>query len=143
MNTNTLMIIYYSFFHNIINCVSLLGGGGAYITEINMIQHIKNQLLKIIAKNQFQVYNIPLKVEQMFTLESLCYHYNNLKDAFHSIKHNTRKKSLQLPKMSKAISDKNSLVVAMRAFNKLPNDLKILTYKKSTIKYKLKQKLFR
>ena len=54
-----------------------------------------------------------------------------------------RNKSLQLPKMSKAISDKNSLVIAMRAFNKLPNDLKILTYKKSTIKYKLKQKLFR
>ena len=36
--------------------------------------------------------------------------------------------------MSKTISDKNSLVVAMRAYNKLPNDLKILTYKKSTIK---------
>ena len=108
-----------------------------------MIQQIQNKLLKIIAKNQFQVHNTPLKVDQMFTLESLCYHYNNLKDAFHSVKRNTRNKSLQLPKMSKAISDKNSLVIAMRAFNKLPNDLKILTYKKSTIKYKLKQKLFR
>ena len=89
-------------------------------------------MLKIIAKNQFQVYNTPLKVDQMFTLESSCYHYNNLKDPFHSIKRNTRNKSLQLPQMSKAVSDKNSLVVAMRAFNKWPNDLKILTYKKST-----------
>ena len=44
--------------------------------------------------------------------------------------------------MSKAMTDKNSPVVAMRAYNKLPNDFKILTYKKSTIKYKLKQKLF-
>ena len=79
----------------------------------------------------------------MFILESLCNHYNNLKDDVHSIKRNTRNKSLQLPKMSKAISDKNSLVIAMRTFNKLPNNLKILTYKKSTIKYKLKQKLFR
>ena len=104
------------------------------LAQINMIQQIQNKLLKIIAKNQFQVH-------QMFTLESLCYHYNNLKDAFHSIKRNTRNKSLQLPKMSKAISDKNSLVIAMRTFNKLPNDLKILTYK-SRIKYKLKQKLF-
>ena len=68
----------------------------------------------------------------MFTLESLCYHYNNLKDAFLAIKRNTRNKSLQLPK-----------VEAMKAFNKLPNDLKILNYKERTIKYKLKQKLFR
>ena len=45
--------------------------------------------------------------------------------------------------MTKAISDKDSLVKAMKAFNELPNDLNILNYKKSTIKYKLKQKLFR
>ena len=44
--------------------------------------------------------------------------------------------------MTKAISDKDSLVEAMKAFNKLPNDLKILNYKESIIKYKLKQKLF-
>ena len=67
-----------------------------------MIQQIQNKLHKIITKNQFQVRNTPLKVYQMFTLESLSYHYNNLKDAFHSIKRNTRNKSLQLPKMSKA-----------------------------------------
>ena len=43
--------------------VSLLGGGGsAYITQINMIQQIQNKLLNIIAKNQFQEYNTPLKV---------------------------------------------------------------------------------
>ena len=65
----------------------------------------------------------------MFTLESSRYDYDNLKGTFHSIERNTRNKSLQLPKVSKAISDQNSLAVAMRAFNKLPNDLKILTYK--------------
>ena len=142
MDTNTLMIIYYSFFHTVIN-YGIIAWGGACTTEIKIIQQIQNKLLKIIAKNKFQVHNTPLKVEQMFTLESLCYHYNNLKDAFLTIKRNTRKKSLQLPKMTKAISDKDSLVEAMRAFNELPNDLKILNYKKSTIKYKLKQKLFR
>ena len=142
MDTNTLMIIYYSFFHNVIN-YGIIAWEGAFTTEIKLIQQIQNKLLKIIAKNNFQVHNTPLKVEQMFTLESLCYHYNNLKDAFLTIKRNTRKKSLQLPKMTKAISHKDSLVEAMRAFNESPNDHKILNYKKSTINYKLKQKVFR
>ena len=86
----------------------MLGGGRACTTEIKRIQQIQNKLLKIIAKNKFQVRNTSLKVEQMFTLESLCYHYNNLKDAFLAIKRNTRNKSLQLPKMTKATSDKES-----------------------------------
>ena len=52
-----------------------------------MIQQIQNKLLKIIDKNEFLVHNTPLKVDQMFTLESLCNHLNNLKDAFHSVFH--------------------------------------------------------
>ena len=62
MDTNTLMIIYYSFFHNVIN-YGIIDSGGACTIEIKLIQQIQNKLLKIIAKNKFQVHNTPLKVE--------------------------------------------------------------------------------
>ena len=127
MDTNTLMTIYYAFFHNVIN-YGIIAWGGANPTQTNMIQQIQNKLLKIIFKNKFQESNVPLHVKQMFTLESLCCHYQILKDTFNNSSSNTRKKSLQLPQMSKSISDKNSFVIAMKAFNELPNDLKTLDF---------------
>lgn len=54
---------------------------------------------------------------------------------------NTKYKTLQLPKLSRNISDKDSYVVAIKMFNKqLTNELKVLdlTISKKTIKKKLK-----
>ena len=55
---------FHSFFHNVINYGIIAWRGGGCLYKINMIQQIQNKLLKIIAKNQFQVYNTPLKVDQ-------------------------------------------------------------------------------
>ena len=49
----------------------------------------------------------------------------------------TRNKNLLLPKMNKAISDKNSYTVAIKVYNTLPNTLKSITGNKNSKKAKL------
>lgn len=62
----------------------------------------------------------------MFSLESLLYHYPELRDTYNRNQNNTRNKSIQILKITKTLSNKNSYIVAIRLYNKLPNELKTL-----------------
>ena len=72
MDTNTLMTMYYAFFHSYIN-YGIIAWRGAYITRLDLLQRTQDRLLKIIYKNKFYNIRIPLNLNQSFILESLVY----------------------------------------------------------------------
>ena len=102
MDLKTLMTIYYVvvYFHSLIN-YGIIPWGGAYNNNLTLLQKIQTKLLKLIRKNNFLA-NIPLNVNQLFTLESLVYHYDDLSAIYKASKSKTRKKYIQLPKPQKA-----------------------------------------
>ena len=84
-----------------------------------MLQRLQNRLLKIINKNKFVANDNPLNLKQLFTFNSLMYHYETLQKKFITSTSITRKKLIKLPKSKKAISDKSNYVTAIRTFNEL------------------------
>ena len=100
------------------------------------MQRLQNRLLKIINKNKFYSEN-PLNLEQLYTFNSLLFHYEVLKEKFQKSKSITRYKLIEIPECNKRIICKDSYLVAVRTFNSLPNELKILN--KTQRKKKLKQ----
>lgn len=137
MDKKTLMQIYYAFFNSIMN-YGIIAWGGAYNNNLNLIQNIQRKLLKIINKNQFPERNSQINIRQLFILESLLFHYEKFKYRYVQSISKTRNKNILLPKMGKAVSDKNSYIVAMKTYNTLPNELKCLSLSKICIKNKLK-----
>ena len=142
MSTNTLFLIYYAFFHSVIT-YGIIAWGGAYNNQVKILQNLQNRILKIISKNTFVVNNYPLQVEQMFKLESVVFHYSELTEIYKTSVNKTRFKSIPLPKIHKTISYKDSNFIAVKIFNQLPENLKVLSNKqtkfnKKMIKSKLK-----
>ena len=76
LDTNSLTVIYYAFFHSYIN-YGIIAWGGVYKDNMTRLQNIQTRILKIIQKNCF-VKNSQLNVRQVFTLEALMYHYEEL-----------------------------------------------------------------
>lgn len=103
----------------------IIAWGGAYSNCLNLLKNQQKRILKIVNKNEI-VRNGPLTMEQLFSLESLKYHYDVLKNEFMKSKSITRNKSIQLPIRFKTVSGKSSIVRAISVFNLLPNELKIL-----------------
>ena len=103
----------------------IIAWGGAYNNNLTLLQKIQTRILKLISKNNF-LENIPLSVNQLFTLEALVYHYEDLSAIYKASKSKTRKKCIQLSKTKKAISNKSSYLVALKTFNILSNELKTL-----------------
>ena len=126
MNIETLRLIYYAFFHSLINYGIVSWGGGAYSNYLGLLQNLRNRLLKIINKNKFIASENPLNLEQLFTFNSLMYHYESLQQKFITSTSVTRKKLIVLPKNKKAISNECNYVTAVRTFNELPNEYKVL-----------------
>lgn len=124
MKTETLMMIYYALFHSIIS-YGIIAWGGAYSNSLQLLQNHQNKLLKIVNKKKFNANN-PLNLQQLFALESLKYHYDELKNKFLNLNSITRNKSILIPKRSKTISIKNSRIRAISVFNSIPNELKVL-----------------
>lgn len=136
MQSDTLRLIYYAFFHSIISYGNI-AWGGAYFNNLGLLQALQNRLFKIINKNTLLLHKKPLSLEQIFTFDSLLYHYRFLSNKFLELNSRTRNKTIPLPKLKKRVSDKNSFVVAVQTFNILPNKLKILQMNKKTIRKKL------
>lgn len=80
MDTKTLMTIYYAFFHSRIN-YGIIAWGGSYMNNIMLIQNIQTRILKIINKNLFSE-QPPLNIKQLFSLEAISYHYEELKEIY-------------------------------------------------------------
>ena len=79
-----------------------------------------------------------MNVDQIFSYESLSYHYEELQSAFINSNSNTRNKSIQIPRRYLNINIKNSHIRAIIQFNNLPNELKKIRNKHSK-KTKLKK----
>lgn len=95
--------------------------------------------MKIINNNRFTVKSTPLNVMQLFQLEAISHHYENLKELYINSTSRTRNKSIPLPKIRKNISTKNSYVIAIKIYNDLTDDLKIMDSNNSNKKRKLKK----
>ena len=77
---------------------------------------------------------MPCNIRQLFTLESIVYHYESLKNSFINPTSITRNKSIVLPSTGASVSNKMSSIEAIKAFNSLPNELKNLQESKNSIK---------
>lgn len=138
MDKETMRMIYYAFFHSIAT-YGIIAWGGAYNNNLNLLQALQNRIIEIINKNKFVAEN-PLNLVQSFTLESILYYYEKLKEEFLKSESKTRRKLVTLPeynKMDKRVSDKSSLLRAINTFNFMPNDLKILSLNKKSLRNKL------
>lgn len=137
MNTNTLKMIYYALIHSKLSYGNI-AWGGAYKSNLQLLQNIQNRILKKVYKNFFPQ-NKPLNMLQIFALESLKYNYNELRNIYINSKSITRQKIIPLPRIYKTVSEKNHKIKAIRIFNKLPNDLKDLEITKKATNKKLKE----
>ena len=99
------------FLHSYIS-YGIIASGGVYEDNMTRLQNIQTRILKIIHKNYF-VENTPLNIRQVFTLEALMYHYEDLKEIYKISNSKIRNKSIQLSKTEKAVSNKNSYMVAL------------------------------
>ena len=137
ITTGTLRMIYYALFHSIIS-YGIIAWGGAYSNSKNLLIKLQIRWLKIINKNKFEVDKNPMSIDQIFTYESLSYHYEDLQTSYINSNSNTRKKSIQIPRRHLTVSINNSYIRAITQFNNLPNELKTIRNKNSR-KLKLKQ----
>ena len=137
MTTDTLRMIYYALFHSIIS-YGIIAWVGEYSNSKNLLIKLQIRLLKIINKNKFAVDKNPMSIDQIFTYESLSYHYEELQTTYINSNSNTRKKSIQIPRSYLTVSIKNSYIRAITHFNNLTNELETIR-NKNTRKLKLKQ----
>ena len=131
MTTDTLRMIYYTLFHSIIS-YGIIAWGRAYSNSKNFFIKLQIRLLKMIYKNKFAVDKSPMSIDQIFTYESLSYHYEDLQTTYINSNSNTRKKSIQIPRRNLTVSIKNSYIRAITQFNNLPNELKTIRNKNSS-----------
>jgi hypothetical protein len=97
---------------------------------------LQNRLLRIIFKRNIDNITRPILIKESFILESIVYHYK-LSNNHKELGSKTRNNSIILPKINKSLSYKNSEYVAVKYFNKLPNNLKKLNVSKKTLKHKI------
>ena len=137
LSIKILLLIYYAYFNGIMNH-SIQAWGSASISVLYPLQSLQNKLLEIISKKNFMLQNYPLRLDQIYILESLFAHYEELKEKFINSISITRIKSIQLPKCNKTLIRNSSRIVAIKYFNLLPIDLKRLSTSKKNIKSRLK-----
>lgn len=136
MDSSTLLMLYHALFHSVAT-YGIIAWGGAYQNSIGMLQSLQSKLLRIISKNTFITKNFPLNLQQSFHLEAILYNYPTLKTKYINSESKTRKKSIPMPKINKKIINKDCYIIAIRIFNELPNDLKVIV-KLNSLKLKLK-----
>ena len=137
MTTGTLRVVYYALFHSIIS-YGIIAWGGVYSTSKSLLDSLQKRLLKIINKNKFTGDKNPMSLDQIFSYESLSYHYEELQSVFINSNSISRNKRILIPRRYLNISSKSSLMRAIMQFNKLSNELKKIR-NKHTKKIKLKQ----
>ena len=115
-------MVYYAFYHSHIN-YGIIAWGAAGKTLLRLVKRIQDIIIKLINRN-FLGDNNPLSINQVYKYTCLLYHYETLKEVFIKTARNSRYQTIQLPTVNKAFSDMRSYVVAIHAFNDLPNEYK-------------------
>lgn len=118
MQSETLRMIYYAFFHSVISYGNI-AWGGAYRNNLDSLQKIQNRILKIVNKNSFD-HNAPLKLNQIFAYECLSYHFDDLKRLYETSQSRTRNRLIIQPQCTRIVSNKNNYIKAIQIFNILP-----------------------
>ena len=81
--------------------------------------------------------SLPLPIKDSFKIEALIFNYANLKSKFNDSKSITRKKSLRTHKIKNSVFTKSHENIALKLFNELPNELKVLNCSSKTLKSKI------
>lgn len=131
--------IYYALFHSIAT-YGINAWGEAYNNAISILYKLEHKICKIIqSKNSREIEKSIMTVRQTFMYRILIKQYSEMSSNFMSNRNVTRNKSLELPECKLEIGKKNYKYVAIKIFNKLPNDLKELDVNKKRCKNKIKQ----
>ena len=77
MTIKTSRMIYYAYFHSIINYGIIV-----YNSNLDLLRNLQKSILRIVHKNKFICQDYPMNLEQSFTYEALGYHYTNLIDLY-------------------------------------------------------------
>lgn len=119
-----LKTIYYGLFDSLIN-YGIIAWGGAYENSVKYLVNVQNKLIdRIFINNQLTA---PLKLKENFVVSTLTNYFELCKNQYVERPLNTRTKQLPLPKVNKKLSTKNACYVAIKYFNFLPNDMKLLS----------------
>ena len=138
MTIETLRMIYYAYFHSIIN-YGIIAWGAVYNNNLDLLRNLQKRILRIVHKNKCICQDYPMNLKQLFTYEALGYHYTNLKDQYSTSSSITRNKTLIIPNHQKTILALRIVIWRpSKTYNKLPSDLKTLDIKKYSHKNKLK-----
>ena len=73
MTIETLRMIYYAYFHSIIN-YGIIAWGGVYNNNLDLLRNLQNRILRIVHRNKFICQDYHMNLEQSFTYEALEYH---------------------------------------------------------------------
>ena len=107
INIETLRMIYFALFNSIIS-YGIIAWGNAYSNTLNILKNLQRKPKKIINKNKFIAHSNLPNIEQLYAIESLNIHYDNLKCQFVNSKSITRNNSILIPIRQKAVSNKCS-----------------------------------
>lgn len=113
--------IYYS-----VVTYGIIAWGSAKNNALVLLNRVHNKIIKLLKSLKSDI-KLPLNIQQKYTLESIKFHYNSLKDKFLQSSLKTRHKSLKLPVCTKDIGKRSHLFEATQFYNRLPNNLKELT----------------
>lgn len=102
MNTTILLKIYYAYFYRIIN-YGIMAWGAAYSSSLYPIQKLQNKIMEIVSKKHFQINNYPLRIDQVYMLESLNFYYEKFKNNISESTSITRKKNINFPSINKTL----------------------------------------
>lgn len=136
VDETSLLAIYYGLFHSIAK-YGVIVWGPATAKALQPIISIQERLLKIIKLKNAP--NRPMSINQLYNFNCLRFHYNEMKETFETSMQHTRFKLIPVPPIKQELGRKNSKYRAICIFNKLPNPLKVLTSKESTISKTLKK----
>ena len=141
MSYNNLTFVYYAFFHSIAS-YGIIAWGNAYGNSIDLLHKLHSKIIEIIINNKEYKSNeylkIPINIQQTYLLKSLIQDYQILKDKFINSNSKTRSKSLEIPRCTLEVGKKVYSYQAIKLYNQLPSNLKLLDINKKSSKYNIK-----
>lgn len=125
LSTKNILTIMYGIYYSVVT-YGIIAWGSAKNNALVLLNRVHNKIIKLLKSLKSDI-KLPLNIQQKYTLESIKFHYNSLKDKFLQSSLKTRYKSLQLPVCTKDIGTRSHLFEATLLYNRLPNNLKQLT----------------